>query len=95
MESLRGPFEDGDAIPGGAESSAQILSVREREVLDIARRGRTNAEIASSLGVTVHTVKFHLASVYRKLGATNRTDAIIRWLSAEGPKQATQGMEKE
>jgi DNA-binding CsgD family transcriptional regulator len=58
------------------------LSAREREVLESAQMGMTNAQIATRLGVTVHTVKFHLASVYRKLGAANRTDAVVRWLAA-------------
>jgi DNA-binding CsgD family transcriptional regulator len=62
------------------------LSERELEVLEVARHGLTNAEIASRLGVTVHTVKFHLASIYRKLGAVNRTDAIVRWLATPGVK---------
>jgi DNA-binding CsgD family transcriptional regulator len=61
------------------------LSEREREVIESARMGMTNAEIARRLGVTVHTVKFHLASVYRKLGAANRTDAVVRWLAAPPP----------
>jgi DNA-binding CsgD family transcriptional regulator len=74
--------------------SAQPLSDRELQVLDIARLGHTNAEIAARLGVTVHTVKFHLASVYRKLGAVNRTDAIIRWLS-RGPGLPGNGMERD
>jgi DNA-binding CsgD family transcriptional regulator len=60
------------------------LSHRELEVLEIARLGMTNAEIATRLGVSVHTVKFHLASAYRKLGAVNRTDAIVRWLAISG-----------
>jgi DNA-binding CsgD family transcriptional regulator len=60
---------------------AATLSGREVEVLENARLGLTNAQIARRLGVSVHTVKFHLASVYRKLGAVNRTDAIVRWLA--------------
>lgn len=40
-------------------------------------RGATNATTAESLGVTVHAVKFHLASAYRKLGVTNRTEAAV------------------
>jgi DNA-binding NarL/FixJ family response regulator len=61
-----------------------VLSERELEVLEIATLGMTNSQIAKQLGVTVHTVKFHLASIYRKLGAANRTDAIVRSLRA-GP----------
>jgi LuxR family transcriptional regulator, maltose regulon positive regulatory protein len=68
--------------PDREPDSPRALSEREREVLESARMGMTNAEIAAKLGVTVHTVKFHLASVYRKLGAANRTDAVVRWMAA-------------
>lgn len=61
------------------------LSVREREVLQMASAGLTNAEIARRLAVTVHTVKFHLASIYRKLEVSNRTEAATTFfrLSSE------------
>jgi len=64
------------------ENLRNVLSERELEVLEIATLGYTNSQIATRLGVTVHTVKFHLASIYRKLGAANRTDAIVRSLRA-------------
>lgn len=53
------------------------LSAREREVLEMASRGMTNIQVAGLLHVSVHAVKFHLASVYRKLGVTNRTQATV------------------
>jgi DNA-binding CsgD family transcriptional regulator len=56
------------------------LSKRELEVREAASRGHTNAQIAAQLDLTIHTVKFHLGSSYRKLHAANRTDAIARWL---------------
>jgi DNA-binding NarL/FixJ family response regulator len=65
------------------ENLRNVLSERELEVLEIATLGLTNSQIAKRLGVTVHTVKFHLASIYRKLGAANRTDAIVRSLRAD------------
>jgi DNA-binding NarL/FixJ family response regulator len=58
------------------------LSVREREVLEMAAQGLTNSQVGSQLGVTVHAVKFHLASVYRKLGVANRTEAAVIFLRA-------------
>ena len=61
------------------------LSPREREVLEMAARGLTNAQIANSLFVTVHAVKFHLAGIYRKLGVGNRTEAAVVYLRAGGP----------
>ena len=55
------------------------LSRRELEVLEVASHGETNAEIATRLGVSVHAVKFHLGSIYKKLGVANRTEAVV-WL---------------
>ena len=45
----------------------------------MASHGETNAAIAARLGVSVHAVKFHLASIYKKLGVANRTEAAV-WL---------------
>lgn len=58
------------------------LSAREREVLEMTSRGLTNSEISVHLNVTVHAVKFHLASIYRKLGLANRTEAAVFYLRA-------------
>jgi DNA-binding NarL/FixJ family response regulator len=44
--------------------------------------GLTNEQVAAHLHVTVHAVKFHLASIYRKLGVTNRTEAAVVYLRA-------------
>lgn len=60
-----------------------LLSPREIEVLEMAALGLTNWQIAARLHVTVHAVKFHLASIYRKLGVTNRTEAAVAYLLAE------------
>jgi DNA-binding NarL/FixJ family response regulator len=64
------------------------LTAREIEVLDAVSRGCTNAQIAEQLEVTVHTVKFHLGSVYKKLHAANRTEATVRWLRRPTPGEA-------
>lgn len=52
------------------------LTDREREVLDSIARGSTNREIAGELFLSPHTVKEHTSSLYRKLGARNRADAV-------------------
>jgi DNA-binding CsgD family transcriptional regulator len=57
------------------------LTPREIEVLQHTATGRANADIASDLGITVHGVKFHLASIFRKLGVHNRTEATASYLS--------------
>lgn len=46
--------------------------------------GMTNQQISRHLCVTVHTVKFHLASIYRKLEVQNRTEAVVAFLEANG-----------
>ena len=43
--------------------------------------GETNAQIATALGITVHAVKFHLSSVFRKLNVPNRTMAASVYLT--------------
>jgi DNA-binding CsgD family transcriptional regulator len=64
-------------------SPASVLSPRELEVLELTSRGFTNQRVAAQLGVTIHAVKFHLAAVYRKLGVTNRTEAVVRLIDDE------------
>lgn len=54
------------------------LTVREREVLALLAEGHSNREIASSLYVSLPTVKTHLAHIYAKLGAKNRNEALGR-----------------
>jgi DNA-binding NarL/FixJ family response regulator len=59
------------------ESSAKsILTDRELEVLELLAQGLSNREIAADLNRTEQTVKFHLASIYRKLEVNNRTGAV-------------------
>ena len=59
------------------------LSARELEILGLVAEGKANAAVAAELGVKEQTVKFHLSNVYRKIGASNRTEAS-RWLQVKG-----------
>jgi two-component system response regulator DesR len=61
-----------------AEGPSSPLSEREREVLALMSSGATNKEIAQQLFLSPHTVKEHTSSLYRKLGARNRTEAVQR-----------------
>jgi len=60
------------------DEAASALSPREREVLDLIARGSTNREIAAALHLSPHTIHEHTSSLYRKLGARNRADAVQR-----------------
>ena len=57
---------------------AEALTPRETEVLELVAEGLPNKAIAARLGISDQTVKFHVASICGKLGATNRTDAVRR-----------------
>ena len=52
------------------------LTDRESEVLGLVAKGLANKQIAVKLGISEHTVKFHVSSIYTKLNVTNRTEAV-------------------
>jgi DNA-binding NarL/FixJ family response regulator len=54
------------------------LTSRELEVLSLLVEGLTNKAIAQRLGISEHTVKFHINTIFRKLGAQSRTEAVVR-----------------
>ncbi len=59
-----------------AAPTAEELTPREIEVLRLLAEGDANKEIAWRLGISEHTVKFHVASILGKLGAASRTEAV-------------------
>ena len=63
--------------PTDGHAAAKIgLSSRETEILQAVSRGLSNHAIGKELFVAEQTVKFHLTNIYRKLNATNRTEAV-------------------
>jgi DNA-binding CsgD family transcriptional regulator len=70
--------------PGGIEAEpddlsttvVESLTAREREVLELLAEGLPNKAIGARLGISDQTVKFHVASIYGKLAASNRTEAV-------------------
>ena len=72
------------SLPRGSsdddEPPIEALTEREHEVLELLSDGLSNRDIASSLSISEHTVKFHLASIFGKLGASTRTEAVHRGL---------------
>jgi len=76
---------DAPPVPAGGVAAVnpdrpghQRLTGREQEVLQLVAAGLTNAEIAAELRLSPNTVKEHASSMFRKLGARNRADAVVR-----------------
>jgi two-component system response regulator DesR len=61
-----------------AQPAGPALTDRESEILALIAGGATNREIAGTLYLSPHTVKEHTSTLYRKLGARNRADAVQR-----------------
>ncbi len=61
---------------GAAEPGTEPLTPREIEVLRMLAEGDANKAIAWKLGISEHTVKFHVSSIMSKLGAASRTEAV-------------------
>ena len=66
---IENPSNDTDAL-------IEQLTPRETEILALLAQGLANKQIALELEISEHTVKFHVSSIYAKLGATNRMEAV-------------------
>lgn len=64
-------------VAAAGEMVIEELTRRERQVLLLIRRGLSNKEIARELVITVKTVEWHVTNVLGKLGADNRTQAVV------------------
>jgi DNA-binding NarL/FixJ family response regulator len=81
--ALRNVLEERAVMPIGWQAASlqpgtplAALSEREREVLELAASGMSNKEIAKRLTISVNTVKFHLRTIYSRLGVRNRVEAM-------------------
>lgn len=87
VEAVRRVADGERFLPPGLEGlrldSRARISDREREVLELASRGMPNRRIAEQLGLGEETVKSHVASLMRKLGAGSRTEAVAAALRAD------------
>jgi len=68
----------GRPLPAADVTAFPELTDREREILDLVARGRSNAEITASLGVSPKTVRNHVSNVFSKLQVRDRAEAIVR-----------------
>jgi DNA-binding NarL/FixJ family response regulator len=73
-ESLAAVYGD-QAQEAETQLSEEITS-RETDVLRMLAEGLVNKDIAARLGISEHTVKFHISSILDKLGASTRTEAV-------------------
>jgi len=69
----RGRLSVGQDWPGRSEG----LTERESEILALITQGRTNSEIGAITYLSINSIKTHIRSAYRKIGATSRTQAVL------------------
>jgi DNA-binding CsgD family transcriptional regulator len=96
MSTRVGRLEDAAGLvsPRDAQGDARLvesLTARELDVVRLLARGNTNLAIASALMVREGTVKYHVKNILRKLGATNRADAVARFVRAGGCVEGATG----
>jgi two-component system nitrate/nitrite response regulator NarL len=66
-----------------AEETWPVLTPREIEVLAALRDGLSNKAAARRLGISPHTVKFHIEALFKKLGAASRAEAVVKGLKRQ------------
>lgn len=57
-----------------------LLTFREKEIMELVAKGLQNKEIAGCLGVKKRTVEFHISNILSKLGAGSRVEAVLNWI---------------
>jgi len=77
VQRVLGQLPDKSLMPLTVNSPAAPLTPRELEVLSYVARGNGNKRIATTLNVSEQTIKNHITSVLRKLGANDRTHAVV------------------
>jgi two-component system, NarL family, nitrate/nitrite response regulator NarL len=78
--TVRGPSEPERIFGPMPDEESAPLTPREIEVLVAIGNGLSNKAVARQLGISPHTVKFHLESLFRKLGAKSRAEAVAKGL---------------
>ncbi|GAB4400693.1 MAG: hypothetical protein OHK003_26490 [Anaerolineales bacterium] len=67
---------------------------REKEVIELLLKGKSNKQIAQALGVSVRTVEFHLSNIYARLDARSRTEAVLKLSETHLRKPASRNTSK-
>jgi DNA-binding CsgD family transcriptional regulator len=71
---LPGPGEDMNALD--TIFSEHKISEREKEIIHLLLKGKSNREIEDELFISVHTVRNHIYKIYQKLGVKNRVELV-------------------
>ncbi len=74
----REPLAEAVSAANERATGTERLTQRERDILGEVARGAPNKIIAARLGISEHTVKFHIGSIFAKLDVTSRTEAVTR-----------------
>ncbi len=69
-----------DGFAAATDDASPLLTPREAEILTLVGQGMSNKAVARALGISVHTVKFHLEALFAKLEATSRAEAVAKGL---------------
>lgn len=77
-DDVRGNVGQVSTLAATEDEMYETLTPRERAVLEAIADGMSNKQIAPHLGMSEHTVKFHVNSILGKLHAVSRTDAVVR-----------------
>jgi len=80
LAAIRVVYAGGKYIPPQAyeHQPSYALSSRQKEIFQLLNEGKANKQIAASLNITESTVKQHITELFRKLGVSNRVEAILQ-----------------
>ena len=81
--TVRAPSRQRPSFGSLPEETSVLLTPREVEVLAALGNGLSNKAAARQLGISPHTVKFHIGSLFRKLDATSRAEAVAKGLKRQ------------
>ena len=81
--TVRGPSPQDRTFGPMVEETWPVLTPREIEVLAALRDGLSNKAAARRLGISPHTVKFHIESLFKKLDAASRAEAVVKGLKRQ------------
>lgn len=75
-------------LPTGAVD-ARLLSVRQRQIMDLLAQGRSNGEIAAALFLSEKTVRNQISAIYTRIGVRDRAEAMLCWLGGSPGTRAS------